>query len=142
MTVAGTYSEPLRFFFERDDRRVTISGEALDLEGNPLAILQPWQGLHQGLRYVLAAGGHDIYYTSTPRPDVQRTVRLSREVGPDAAEQIATMVRAAKGWQGGRFYVNEWREMFAPRLEDDRTEYLYIGRLDLNAPWFRPLHSD
>lgn len=50
--------------------------------------------------------------------------------GDAATEKIAAMVRQVKGFQGGRFYINEWREMFAPRGEDDRTAYYYVGHLD------------
>ena len=50
--------------------------------------------------------------------------------------RIAARVRQVKGFQGGRFYLNEWREMFAPRGEDDRTAYYYVGHLDIDEPWF------
>ena len=139
--LAGTYSEPLRFTFSDGTRDITISGEPVDLGGDPIPIGGEWKGLHHGIRYTLAAGGNDIYYTCFPRPDVKRTVKLSKEVGADAAAQIASKVKAIKGFQGGRFYVNEWREMFAPRLEDDETEYFYIGRLQVDDPWFRVRHS-
>lgn len=138
--LAGTYAEPLRFTFNDGTRAITISGEPADLGGNPIPIGGVWKGLHHGIRYTLAAGGNDIYYTCYPRPDVRRTVKLSKEVGGEQAAQMAAKVKVIKGFQGGRFYINEWREMFAPRLEDDETEYLYIGRLQADDPWFRPRH--
>jgi hypothetical protein len=113
----------------------------VDLDGNPIPVGRPWRGLHQGIRYVLAAGGRDIYYNSSPRPDVLRTIRLSRCVGEDAAAQLASRVREVKGFSGGRFYINEWREMFAPLGEEDTMEYLYIGRLLPEDPWFRQPHQ-
>ena len=134
--LAGVYSEPLRFLFDDGTRTVTISGEAMDLDGNPIPRLGVWNGLHHGIRYVLAAGAHDIYYRYSPRRDVERTVKLSTSVGPDAAELIASRVREIKGFQGGRFYINEWRELFAPRGEDDLTAYYYVGHLEVDAPWF------
>ena len=139
--LAGIYTEPLRFLFDDGTRTVTISGEALDREGNPIPSLGVWRGLRHGIRYVLAAGGRDIYYKYSPRPDVERTVKLSQVVGTDAAEAIATRIRDIKGTAGGRFYINEWREMFAPLSEDDRTEYYYIRRLGVDDPWFKRPHS-
>ena len=41
-----------------------------------------------------------------------------------------------KGWSGGRFYVNEWREIFAPLMAPDGLTYRYIGHLDWDEPWF------
>jgi hypothetical protein len=122
-------------------RDITISGEAVDLAGNPLHVGAEWAGLHHGIRYTLAAGGSDIYYTCFPRPDVKRTVKLSRIIGTEATNKIAAKVKEIKGFQGGRFYVNEWREMFAPRLEDDETEYFYIGRLTPEDLWFPRPHG-
>jgi len=139
--LAGIYAEPLRFLFDDGTRMVTISGEALEPSGNPIPRLGVWKGLRHGIRYVLAAGGHDIYYKYSPRRDVERTVRLAKLIGDAAAETIAARIREIKGFSGGRFYVNEWREMFAPRGEDDRTEYYYIGRLMEDDPWFPKPHS-
>jgi hypothetical protein len=132
--LAGVYSEPLRFVFDDGSRMVTISGEAIDRDGNPIAKLAIWPGLRQGIPYVLAAGGQDIYYRYAPRPDVERTVMLSKSVGEAAAGKIAARVKQVKGVQGGRFYINEWREMFAPRTED--AVCYYVGRLELDDPWF------
>jgi len=134
--LSGTYSEPLRFTFFDGSRTITLSGEPFDLDGNPLAVGAIWTGLHQGIRYVLSAGGEDIYYSYFPKPDIKRTVRLSKAIGKDAASSIASKIKVIKGHQGGRFYINEWRELFAPRLEEDDTEYLYIGRLNPDDPWF------
>jgi hypothetical protein len=63
-------------------------------------------------------------------------VKLSKHIGDAATEKIAAKVRQVKGFHGGRFYINEWREMFAPRGEDDRTAYYYVGHLDIDEPWF------
>ena len=134
--LAGIYAEPLRFLFDEGSRMVTISGEPIDRDGNPVPQLGVWPGIRQGIPYVLAAGGRDIYYKYSPRPDVERTVKLSKQIGDAATEKIAARVRQVKGFQGGRFYINEWREMFAPRGEDDRTAYYYVGHLDIDELWF------
>ncbi len=49
---------------------------------------------------------------------------------------MAQRIGSVKGWNGGRFYVNEWKEIFAPVNEVTRLEYRYIGRLDDSEPWF------
>ena len=48
---------------------------------------------------------------------------------------IAAMMRAHKGYSGGRFYVNEFRAIFAPIQEGYEWQYIYVGELDL-AKWF------
>jgi hypothetical protein len=129
---ADEYDLPLRFLFEG---RV-LSGEGLDLAGKPLVPGGIWVGPHPGIPYVLAAGQLDIYYVATVRPDVTRKVRLSTFVGAEAAAALAGRIRGVKGWKGGRFYINEWREMFAPLNKGATNEFRYIGHLDLDDPWF------
>jgi hypothetical protein len=80
-------------------------------------------------------------FENVPAAVLRVAIKLSNEIGAEAASRIALKVRAIKGIEGGRFYVNEWREMFAPRFEDDETEYFYIGRLQPDDPWFRMPHS-
>ena len=72
--IAGVYTEPLRFLFDNGARMVTISGEAIDLEGNPVPQCGVWPGLRQGIPYVLAAGGRDIYYRYSPRTEVHQSL--------------------------------------------------------------------
>jgi hypothetical protein len=82
--IAGIYAEPVRFIFDNGSKMVTISGDAIDLRGNPVPQCGVWPGLRQGIPYVLAAGGREIYYRYFPRPDVERTIRLSKFVGATA----------------------------------------------------------
>jgi hypothetical protein len=108
--LAGRYDQPLRFEFEGK----ILSGEPVDLEGNPLSSGDKWTGPHPGIPYVLAAGGDDIRYTIQPRPNVEKDVKLSKAIGPDAARAVAARICSVKGFAGGRFYVNEFRTIFAP----------------------------
>lgn len=48
---------------------------------------------------------------------------------------MAQRIGRVKGWNGGRFYVNEWKEIFAPVNESTGLEYRYIGHLDDDDPW-------
>jgi len=129
---AGDYDEPLRFEFEG----ITLSGEGVDLDGRLLSPGDDWDGPHPGIPYVLKAGGGDIYYKSEPRPHVIKKVLLSSEVGLAASRSLAARIQAVKGLQGGKFYVNEWRRMFAPVNEGGVYIYRYIGHLDDDEPWF------
>lgn len=130
--LAGEYDLPLRFKFE--DK--VITGEGLDLEGKPLNPGDVWIGPHPGVPYILTAGKNDVYYETLARPDVTRRMRLSKVVGAEAAATFASRVQRVKGWAGGRFYINEWREVFAPLNKTSGLEYRYIGHLDLEEPWF------
>lgn len=129
---AKEYDAPLRFEFEGN----IISGEGVDWQGQPLAHGDTWRGPHAGIPYILEPGMADIRYESNPRPMVTRKVRLSSIVGREAASQIARRIGGTKGWQGGRFYINEWRQLFAPVTTDDNLEYRYIGLLEDDEPWF------
>jgi hypothetical protein len=130
--LAGEYDKPLRFEFEGK----TLSGEPVDLEGNPLSPGDTWIGPHPGIPYKLAAGGNDIYYTIHPRPKVDKKVRLSKAVGLQSAVQGSAQIREFKGYAGGVFYVNEFCSIFAPVQEDRyKWRYVYIGKLDLLL-WF------
>lgn len=128
---AGDYDKPLRFEFEGK----TLSGEPVDLDGNPISPGGEWIGPHPGIPYVLAAGGTDVYYDCVPRPNVTKRVKLSKALDPGAAAEVAGMIREHKGYNGGRFYVNEFRSIFAPIQEGYDWRYVYVGELDL-AKWF------
>jgi len=129
--LAGTYDEPLRFEFEGK----TISGEPVNLNGEPLQPGDTWAGPHAGIPYVLTAAGDDVYYRTYPRPDVERRVKLSKKRGKGVAVQIARLLSAFKGPGGGRFYVNEFYSVFSPVNGIDRLQYIYIGQIDLDS-WF------
>lgn len=136
--LAGEYDRPLRFEFEGR----TLSGEAVAMDGRPLRPGDEWIGPRPGIPYRLAAGGQDIYYKLRPRPNVERKVLLSQTRSPDSARKLAARIRSLKGWQGGRFYVNEWRVMFAPSAGDSGWTYVYLGQLGPDDPWFPKLHAD
>jgi hypothetical protein len=129
--LAGEYREPLRFEFEGK----IISGEPIDLEERALAVGNKWVGPHAGIPYTLAAGGNDIYYTYSPRPNVEKTVKLSAIIGQEKAADVARPIQVIKGHSGGRFYVNEFGSIFAPVHTGNRCEYLYVGHLGLDL-WF------
>ena len=136
---AGDYQEPLRFTFE--DK--TLSGEAVDLSGRRLSPGDIWEGPHPGIPYILRAGGGDVHYKAKLRPFVTKKVVLSDEVGRGAARAFADRVMSVKGFGGGRFYVNEWRELFAPVAKEHELAFVYIGRLGEDEPWFaRPSVTD
>jgi hypothetical protein len=130
--LAGTYDGALRFNFEGN----ILSGEAVDLEGNLLSSGDTWVGPRPGIPYTLCAGGKDIRYTVSPRANVTREVLLSKAIGRDDAVKVASRVAAFKGYAGGRFYINEWRVIFAPMAQGSDWQYVYIGRLDSSEPWF------
>lgn len=134
--LAGKYEQALRFEFEGK----IISGEPVDLEGNPLSPGDTWVGPHPGIPYILAAGGNDIKFHMQIRPNVEKEVKLSKAIGPDAAKAVAGAIRAIRGFTGGRFYVNEFGSMFTPIQEGWETNYIYVGQLDLGK-WFPAPHS-
>ena len=136
--LAGRYELPLRFQFEGH----TLSGEPFDMSGNPLTPGDEWSGPHPGIPYVLGIRkGMDIRYTITPRPNVEKDVRLSKAIGADAARKTIEQVRSVRGFAGGRFYVNEHRAMFTPVQEGYDLRYVYLGQLALDA-WFSQPHSE
>jgi len=130
--LAGEYNRPLVFEFEGK----RLSGDAVDLRGRGLQPGDEWEGPHPGIPYVLAAGGKDIYYEVEVRKNVTRRVQLSAAIGSEQAARVASLITRYKGWQGGRFYVNEWRHMFAPISQTGTWKYVYLGRLDVENGWF------
>ncbi len=88
-----------------------------------------------GISYTLAAGGNDIKYES--KDGRHRTEhRLSDHVSNAAAAAIAHRLRSVKGFAGGRIYINEVGEFFAPLGgESGAISYLYLGHLE-DDQWF------
>jgi hypothetical protein len=132
--LAGIYSERLHFQFEGK----TISGAPVDLGGRPLAPGSEWFGPHAGIPYTLTAGGDDVYYQFSPRPDVTRKVRLSKQIGTRDAAAVADQIRSVKGFHGGRFYVNEFHAIFTPLNDGVDLKYIYVGQLDIKKWFARP----
>lgn len=130
--LAGEYVKPLRFEFEGK----VISGEAVDLQGQPLSPGSEWKGPHAGIPYTLSAGGNDIYFTFSPRPDLEKKVKLSAQIGSELAASAATPIRNIAGHSGGRFYVNEFGCIFKPLSTSHGIQYVYAGKIDL-ARWFK-----
>jgi len=135
--LAGKYDAALRFEFEGK----TLSGEPVDLDSNPLSPGDEWVGPHPGIPYVLCAGGSDIRYTMRPRPNVEKNVKLSKTLDPEKARAVAAKVCAVKGHAGGRFYINEFRAVFAPVQEGMNTTYLYVCTVELDE-WFPEPNAD
>ncbi len=131
---AGVYRHPLIFEFEGG----RISGLPRSSEASELSPGDIWDGPRVGIPYVLTAGGYDIYYEISPRPDVTKKVFLSKEIGAEKARKISLKIADVKGPSGGRFYVNEHLAIFTPLNEHGEWSYRYIGQLDLDS-WFRPV---
>jgi len=134
--LAGEYIKPLRFEFEGKE----ISGEPINLAGQPLTPGSIWQGPHAGIPYKLAAGGNDIYFTFSPRPNVEKKVVLSNEIGKVLAQQAAEPIRNLKGHSGGKFYVNEFGCIFTPISSNYGVEYFYAGQIEFST-WFKKTHA-
>jgi len=87
------------------------------------------------------AGGRDIRYEIRSGRTV-RERRLSDDVGQPRAEELARRIAAIKGNDGGRFYINEAGEMFAPlSAAGGGVDYVYLGPLEDSA-WFGPPDVD
>jgi hypothetical protein len=131
--LAGTYVNQLRFWWENE----IISGDARGFDGKSLRAGDPWTGPLVGIPYVFAAGGNDVYYTVEISPGAVQRIYLTDVT--DNAEPTLSVVRAIIGNQGGRFYVNEYSEMFRP--SGGNGPATYIARLDSRLPWFPKPHS-
>lgn len=95
----------------------------------------PWPGPHAGIRYTLTAGGDDIKYEL--EDGRRREEHRLSDHGP-AAATLAHRLRSVKGMAGGRIYINEAGEFFAPMMTMSRNiPYLYLGPLG-DDQWFPP----
>ena len=131
---AGEYHEDLIFSFEGK----RISGNGTDLEGKPLSIGDEWIGTHAGIPYILNAGGADISFEVQVRPKVKLKKVLSKEAGIERAAKLANRISGVIGhFQGGRFYINEFRQMFKPLNSEYGIKYIYLGALNHDDPWFK-----
>lgn len=128
--LAGEYDGRLEFVFEGS----VLSGDARALDGSRLAPGDEWEGPHPGIPYILTAK-NDICYEVNPRPNVTKRILLSEAVGASRARQLAHQVLEVKG-SSGRFYVNEFAQMFAPVGATLPLTYVYIGGLEVSAGWF------
>lgn len=128
--LAGEYDRQLRFHFEGH----VLSGDGKSLAGRRLAAGDEWDGPHPGIPYRLAAGARDIYYKIRPRLNVSEKIHLSKFIGKRTSVAVAATIATQKGHDGGRFYVNEWRQIFAP-INGPSLSYVYLGELDIDR-WF------
>lgn len=133
----GKYHETISFQFEGN----ILSGNAVNLNGEPLQPGDQWVGPHPGIPYVLAAGARDIYYDLEPRPRVRRRVNLSDFRSENVVGALCAQIARVKGYAGGRFYINEFQQLFTPITEGHYVDYLYIGPLDDLRNWFPEPHS-
>ena len=129
--LAGEYRHPLEFEFEGK----ILSGDAKDLNGRRIRPGDVWVGPHPGIPYTLKAGGKDIYYKYRVRPNVEKKVCLSDHINKEA-EKVALEIAQLKGAAGGRFYVNEFCQMFTPKTGDGSLEYIYLGKIKNLRNWF------
>ena len=129
--LAGEYYVPLQFIFEDN----FISGDAIDLKGNPLSSGDEWVGPHAGIPYILEAGGKDIRYEFEPRPRVKTKVKLSKYRPPESVHKICQMLMVHKGFSGGRFYINEFQHIFTP-INAEEIKYVYVGKIENLDDWF------
>jgi hypothetical protein len=79
---------------------------------------------------------HGVAFSVYVRPNGEVEHWLSDHVGRGAAAQLANRLRQIKGPQGGRVYINEVGEFFAPIDDGDSgVSYVYLGPLE-DDPWF------
>jgi hypothetical protein len=140
---AGRLEQDFAFQFEGKP----LTSRPVDAQGQPLVPGTKWTGPRPGIPYKLKAGGADIAYetpalTDTDPPEVRqgvtRNVELSKILKDKAA--VARAVRpiaTVRGYQGGRFYVNEHGAIFTPveGADGNGLEYIYCGQIDRTA-WF------
>lgn len=123
---AGYYDEDLQFRFEGND-----------IGPRAPAYLEPgqeWPGPRVGIPYTLSADGRDIRYKAETRPNVLTERRLSKALGNTAAVRLAKELSRYKPG-GGRLYLNEAREFFAPVDRDGDRLTIYLGPL-ADLEWF------
>lgn len=92
---------------------------------------EEWLGPHVGRPYVLSADCRDIYYKSSDG-EHHRQIHLAQVVGEASAAELAGRLSKTKGPDGGRIYINERKQFFAPVQE---SGFLYLGPLG-DDPWF------
>lgn len=128
---AGEYAHDLIFDFEG----YRLSGQPVTLSGDPLKPGERWEGPHAGIPYKLKAGAKDISYDKELRPKVKQEICLSEIVGVERANTLAAKIGSIIGFDGGRFYINEFNQFFTG------FPYTYIGKLERDEPWFLKPHS-
>jgi len=96
-----------------------------------------WEGYLMGIPYVLMSGGNDIRYDIKIAEDHFRRICLSRVTTIADAKKLANRLQSVmQDTQGGRFYINDMREMFKPKNTPHGIDYIYLGRLKRTDVWF------
>ena len=107
-----------------------------DFDGRPISAVapkeiepgDPWDGPRVGIKYTLSAAGDDLYCKRMVRPQVERKETLSDHID-GAAHVVRRWSKHKSG--GGGVYINEAREIFAPRAGG----WTYLGRAAMHE-WF------
>ena len=123
-----------------DDTLVFRDG-SLEVSPHAPEDLQPgdiWPGPHVGIPYVLNASLTDIRYDISEGRRTE-TFFLSDTNDSSAVRELTQRLGHHKRSAGGRIFINEAYEFFAPVREGDQWIYRYLGPLDLEKdPWFLP----
>lgn len=124
--LAGYYEADLHFRFE-----------GREIGPRPAESIEPgqvWPGLRVGIAYTLTADGRDVRYKVETRPNVIAEMRLSKAIGAAAAARVSSRLARHKPG-GGRIYINEAGEFFAPVQRDGEWIAIYLGALS-GGDWF------
>ena len=124
---AGTYETLLEF---------PLGGGRGSISARAPKGLKPgdiWPGPRVGSKYKLTAGG-DISYETEISPGVIKSVCLTNFHTEAEVHALTSRLLIHKGRDGGRIYINEASEFFAPVAK----EFLYLGCLgeDDGDKWF------
>ncbi len=136
--LVGEYRDVLSFKIKDDaGRDVEISGRALNWDLTPMKPGDEWSGCLMGIPYILTAGGNDIRFEIQLSENHYRKIPLSKATNPMAAKNLARRLCGVIGdEQGGRFYINDMKEMFKPVTRNGFVSYIYLGKLNKNDQWF------
>ena len=61
---------------------------------------------------------------------------MSDCIGIEEAEKVALEIGRFRGAAGGRFYINEFCQMFTPNTGDRGLNYIYLGKITDLKYWF------
>ena len=124
---AGNYTRDLEF----GDDQLLVTARAP-------ASLRPgddWPGPHVGIPYVLNAGATDIRFENLIDERRWETILLTDFHDPVAVRLLTRRLADVKGTSGGRFFINERGEFFAPVGVAGSWTYKYIGPIGDDV-WF------
>lgn len=130
----GEYTNSLKFCVDGE----ILSGDCYKRNGKAYHQRgDEWEGLHHGIPYIITAHADDIYYKKIESDGITETkVKLSKYQDKRVVQKICRMIAEQKGDEGGKFYINEYRQLFYPKTEQNITNYYYIGELENLSDWF------